>query len=210
MSIVSRILTLLFPERKTTQYIESISLTTLGDLVRPTILNNTEHVVTALLPYKDKRVRGLIVEAKFHESRKACEFLGTVLSDYLVSLVEENGFVDSRYIVVPVPLSKRRFRERGYNQVEKIVREALTMLPDSFSLSTTVLKRVRDTPPQTSLTRVKRLENMNAAFAVSGSLDPAVTYIVVDDVTTTGATLQSACSALAEVGATVEAVALAH
>lgn len=208
--MVSRILTLLFPERQTTQYIDNITLATLGDLVRPIILHDTECLVTTLLPYKDKRVRGLIVEAKFHESRKAFEFLGTVLSDYLLSLVEENGFVDSKYVLIPVPLSKTRFRERGYNQVEKIVREALTILPDSFSLSTTLLKRVRDTPPQTSLTRAKRLENMNAAFTVSASPDPTVTYIVVDDVTTTGATLHSACSALTNTGATVEVVALAH
>lgn len=210
MSLVSKILLLLFPERKTTQFVESVSLTTLGDLVLPVHLSNTYGLVTTLLPYKDKRVRGLIVEAKFHESRKAFEFLGTVLADYLLSLVEENGFVDSRYVLVPVPLSKRRYRERGYNQVERMVREALTMLPDSFSLSTTLLKRVRNTPPQTSLTRAKRLENMHAAFAVSGPIDPTVTYVVVDDVTTTGATLQSACGALTHAGATVEAVALAH
>lgn len=210
MSLVRHLLTFLFPQRHTSVLVEGMSLAILAEHLEPVALGIAHTSGTALLPYRHANIRALILEAKFHESKKAFTLLGSVLADYLLAECEEHGFESRSYVLIPIPLSKKRFRERGYNQVERIVREALTMLPDSFSLSTTLLKRVRDTPPQTSLSRVKRLENMTAAFAVSATPDPAVTYIVVDDVTTTGATLRSACGALMNTGATVQAIAVAH
>lgn len=191
--IVEHFLCLLFPARTGTQKIANISLSDLGELLRPVQVG----AVNALLPYRTPLVRSLILEAKFHENKRSFELLGSVLADHILSLIEEAGFDEAKYILVPIPLSKKRFRERGYNQVEKVVRSALTLLPSCVSLSTTVLKRTRDTLPQTTLSRSKRLTNMHKAFSVSGDLDTSCTYIVVDDVTTTGATMQAALEAFA-------------
>jgi ComF family protein len=188
-----------------------MSLGVLAEHLEPIVLQTTSTSVTALLPYRHTSIRALILEAKFHESKKAFALLGTVLADYLLAECEEHGFENRSYVLIPIPLSKRRFRERGYNQVERIVREALTMLPGSFSLSTTLLKRVRDTSPQTKLGRNARLKNMMGAFECAALLDHCATYILVDDVATTGATLQAGHTALVSKGAQeVQMLTLAH
>jgi len=206
VSIVENFLDLLFPARSTTQKVAGVSLGDLGELLRPVQVGS----VTTLLPYRAPFVRALILEAKFHENKKSYELLGTVLADYILSLIEESVFDEKRYVLIPIPLSKKRFRERGYNQVEKVIRSALTSLPASVSLSTTVLKRTRETLPQTTLSRSKRLTNMQEAFSVSENLDTNCTYIVVDDVMTTGATMQAALKALNMHGVASEAITLAH
>lgn len=207
VSLVESFLCLLFPARSSTQKVAGISLGDLGELLRPVQAGT----VTALLPYRAPLVRALILEAKFHENKKSFDLLGTVLADYILSLIEESGFDEKQYVLIPIPLSKKRFRERGYNQVEKVVRAALTSLPPCVSLSTTVLKRTRDTLPQTTLSRGKRLTNMQDAFSVSENIDTNCTYIVIDDVTTTGATMQAAREALSVHGVSVSsAVSLSY
>ena len=110
--------------------------------------------------------------------------------------------------LIPIPLSKQRYKERGYNQVEAIAQHASKTL--SFPLITHLLKRTRHTAAQTSLGKDARLSNMKNAFAAK-DLDPSPLYIVIDDVSTTGATLSAAVQALTEAGATrVLPLAIAH
>ena len=109
--------------------------------------------------------------------------------------------------LIPIPLGARRFRERGYNQSERIASAlgALTGLP----VRTDVLARVRETPTQTALTPEGRQANVAGAFRVSGV--EGLSCVLVDDVFTTGATLAEAGSALAGGGAArVEAVTFAR
>ena len=78
-------------------------------------------------------------------------------------------------------------------------------------IDATSLVRTRETISQVSLAREKREENMRGAFRAAHSIDPSHTYIVIDDVITTGATLQAAVDALKEAGAVhIIPLALAH
>ena len=106
---------------------------------------------------------------------------------------------DAVDLVVPVPLHPRRLADRGYNQA------ALLAAPVARSLSVRLaprgLVRLRDTPRQTSLDRRTRLANVASAFRAR---DPAISgarVLLVDDVRTTGATLDDCATALHEVGA---------
>lgn len=152
-------------------------------------------------------MRSLILEAKYHHHTKAHELLGTILAEYLLTLHEDTPFDSPTFILVPVPLSKKRYQERGYNQAECIVREALKLLPESFSIDTRLVRRVRDTPPQTKLGRNARLKNMEGAFSLVGTLESNTTYIVIDDVATTGTTLSAVMQAIP---GKVFGVSLAH
>jgi ComF family protein len=109
--------------------------------------------------------------------------------------------------LIPVPLGRRRLRERGYNQSERIA-AALGQLTDR-PVRTDLLSRVRETGTQTALTPEARQANVAEAFRAQGT--QGLCLVLVDDVFTTGATLCAAALALQAAGAErVEAVTFAR
>jgi predicted amidophosphoribosyltransferase len=102
-------------------------------------------------------------------------------------------------IIAAVPLSPGRLRQRGYNQAELLAlglsaRMGIPVLP--------LLKKTRETAPQTSLNRPGRGENLQGAFALTGAgAVKGKTILLVDDVITTCATLDTASGALVGGGA---------
>ncbi|MBW8782326.1 MAG: ComF family protein [Verrucomicrobia bacterium] len=105
-------------------------------------------------------------------------------------------------IVVPVPLHPRKERERGYNQTA-LLAAAFARAAGGSTRVETVLSRVVDTPSQTAFDRRERRENLKNAFALrSGvTITPASPYILIDDVFTTGSTLNSCADVLRRAGA---------
>ena len=107
--------------------------------------------------------------------------------------------------IVPIPLSNQRLRQRGFNQALEIAKHLLG--PGAVArakLRPQLLLRARDTAPQVGLPRAERLRNMRHAFAVEPSLAGMVqgaSLVLVDDVTTTTATLCAAALALRAAGA---------
>jgi len=207
MSVLERILDFLFPPRSTELRVRAATLESLGALVEPLVMHDD---VVSLLSYKEPLVKALIVEAKFKDNHRAHQLLGSVLGDYLREwILEQDAFKPGTYALIPLPLSDARKRERGYNQIERIL--AHSNISDIVSTHTDLLMRIRDTIPQTTLDAVARLKNMDGAFSVRRPLDPACTYILIDDVTTTGATLREAARTLHQADARdILLLALAH
>ena len=113
-------------------------------------------------------------------------------------------------ILTPVPLAGRKQRERGYNQ-SMLIANALADATDTKVEN--LLLRTIDTPTQTSLKRKERERNVRKAFALAPgiSLDPQTRYIIVDDVFTTGATLNACAKTLSKAGAEhVDVVTIGH
>lgn len=109
-------------------------------------------------------------------------------------------------ILVPVPLGRRRLRQRGYNQARALA-AALGALRGCRVAD--VLQRVRETASQTTLTPDGRTANVRDAFMAGAAVEG--TFVLVDDVCTTGATLVAAARALRAAGAQrVEAVTFAR
>ena len=98
-------------------------------------------------------------------------------------------------LVVPVPLSRRRLAQRGYNQA------ALIALAAARGVRTELLFRVRDTPSQIGLSAAQRREALRGAFAAAPRAFAGRDVIVIDDVMTTGATLAACADALHQGGA---------
>ena len=101
--------------------------------------------------------------------------------------------------MAPVPLHARRQRRRGYNQSEIAARTVAGVL--GLPLDRSLLLRVRPTPPQAGLGAEARATNLSDAFAVAAR--PPARVLLVDDITTTGATMQAAAEALRRAGVTV-------
>ena len=192
MRVLRLVLDLLFPLSDRATLIEDATLQSLGQYARPSVI--AENIV-ALLPYRKPLVRACITAAKFKDNEKARTLLAGVLSDYLNEWsATQTIHTDESLVLVPVPLSSARLKERGYNQVERVARLATKKLPYVF-LDTDLLIRTRDTLPQTALGGFERRRNVAGAFSLSELPDPRYTYIVLDDVATTGSTLRAAMEA---------------
>lgn len=114
--------------------------------------------------------------------------------------------------VVPVPLHPRKLRERGYNQAEFIAK-ALLKAAGRSPLLRPVLERDVDTGTQTLLDKRSRLRNLRSAFrlAKACALDKGKRHVLVDDVFTTGATLNGCASVLRRAGVeSIDVLTLAH
>jgi predicted amidophosphoribosyltransferase len=190
-------------------------------LAKHTEINTTPYIkIWALLPYPKRAVKACVRQAKFHTNARAMSLLGEVLADFLHRRVDTRT---ETITLIPVPLSQERFATRGYNQAEQIIRQALLQLKEKecegcgpvrvprFKLNTRYLKRTRNTLPQTTLPHYSRQENVSGAFLCESLRTGKQLYVLVDDVSTTGATFQAAAFALHTAGAKrVVAVALAH
>ena len=112
--------------------------------------------------------------------------------------------LDERCAIVPVPLSSKRERQRGYNQSAQLARPLAEVW--QIPVWTDVLARTRHTETQTRLTPGDRLRNVSGAFRAAASARSALRgahVIVVDDVVTTAATLNACAAALCDGGARV-------
>jgi len=131
-----------------------------------------------------------IVHAMKYEGRRS-------LARPLAALMRRRGadMLDGAACVVPVPLHRSRRRQRGFNQAVDLARHlGLPVIP--------ALHRIRATASQTGLPAAQRHRNVRDAFRLTraGRLLPGATVVLVDDVSTTGATLEACARALKEIG----------
>ncbi len=170
----------------------------------------------ARFAYRDPVIRKMIWALKYRGVRAVGDRFGALLYDYLTEDLSEISLLngsDNNFLIIPIPLSSARQRERGYNQATAIARGFANRGGKNFLIREDILSRPRDTGSQTEIKeRAKRLKNMQKAFAVKDSnLVKGKQIIIIDDVTTTGATLADARRALERAGAkTVLGVAVAH
>ena len=133
----------------------------------------------------------LIPRFKFHRDLAAGRLMAELMAGAL-------GTTPRPDAIVPVPLHARRMRERGYDQALELARPLAAAL--GLPLRSDLLQRVRATAPQSELDAGQRQRNLAKAFAARNEAIPLQHVALVDDVMTTGATLEAAARALQGAG----------
>ena len=133
--------------------------------------------------------------------------LGDVLSKPLIDLVFENSWQVE--LITAVPLDKFRIKERGYNQSEYLARPVAWNMKIPFNSA--AIKRMKITRPQVGLSRAERQINISDAFVSDNRIVSGKNILVIDDVVTTGSTLNACAKSLKIAGsAKVYALTLAR
>jgi ComF family protein len=149
-------------------------------------------------------MKAAIHALKYDRLHAAAHGLGRMLAEAIARLADE---APSEMLVVPVPLHRSKFADRGFNQARSLAFHALVALRKShpawrLTLASNTLMRLRATTSQAGLTPRQRRLNVRGAFTVS---DPAAVdskhILLIDDILTTGATARAASLALAQAGA---------
>lgn len=150
------------------------------------------------------RLRDAIHVLKYGRLQPAARGLGRLLAEAIAQLA---GEAPSEMLVIPVPLHRRKYAQRGFNQARWLAVEALRVLRNShpqwkLTLAPRALMRLRQTESQAGLTPRQRRLNVRGAFSVSDrSKVQDKNVLIVDDILTTGATARAAAQALAGAGA---------
>lgn len=150
------------------------------------------------------RMREAIHALKYGRLHPLARGLGRRLAQAIVSLF---GEAPAEMLVVPVPLHRSKYAQRGFNQARLLAREALRFLQKShpewrLTLAPSALMRLRMTETQAGLTPRQRRLNVRGAFSVSNRTAVEGRHVLlVDDIMTTGATARAAALALRRAGA---------
>ena len=151
----------------------------------------------------NENLRQLIHLIKYQNCRGLAEYFAEEALK-LLSARDQPGY----QFIVPVPLHKQRLRERGYNQSAEIARHLSLKLNMEYQAD--LLLRLRNTATQTRFSRQERIKNVSNAFICQTDLS-GKRLLLVDDVITTGSTVNECCSALLNAGAqSVDVLALAN
>lgn len=201
---------LIIPPRNTALVVRELILADMGQRM----LSESEH--GGILPYHDPDVRALVWEVKYYANKRAVQLCAAVLAEQLLAVAAETLGTP---LLIPIPMHPTRRRERGHNQTEILCEAALPILQQHTSATAALfdyapwaLARVRHTPQQQGLPEYHRRKNVRLSMLAP---DPALVRgkicVVVDDVTTTGATFTEATRALKKAGACrVVCIALAQ
>src|SRR3989344_3736253 len=214
------LLDIIFPQKPLTRELESMG----ADEFLTRAGRADERVgedIISLFDYRDPLVREAVWQLKYRGNKKVVRLLATVFHDEILAFLEEyaplTNFGDP--LLIPIPLSRKREWERGFNQCRLLADELLRLdahpssppfqggdlrgdsVGRNFTLSL-ALTKIKDTRSQTkSESRAARLKNLKDCFVADTAAVSGRNIILIDDVATTGATLEEARKTLRHAGA---------
>ncbi|MBI2023776.1 ComF family protein [Candidatus Giovannonibacteria bacterium] len=198
---VARVLSLIFPERCLGCGKSNIFLC--KNCIGQTRKENSEKISVLYADkiyswgiYENETLRTALRRFKYHKTLSLAE----IFSDMLIDSIGPGVISFQNTLIIPVPASKMRKRQRGYNQAEILAEKFCQKT--SLPYAPKILIKIKGTPSQTSLSREERLINVKDSFAIKNpELIKNKKIILVDDILTTGATISECAKVLKNAGA---------
>jgi ComF family protein len=197
--------TLLFPARDKERQVATLSLTDISHLPRAypydeTYIVDKDCETHALFSYKNTGVQALIWELKYHRNTEALALVGALLADAITDELSDRALFENWHhaVLVPIPTSAQRLREKQFSQTDLLCRAIFKHLDHAhISYTPKALCKILETEKQNKTkSREQRLINVQNAFEADDTLVVGKNIILIDDVTTTGATIREAVRAL--------------
>ncbi|MDI6591448.1 MAG: ComF family protein [Patescibacteria group bacterium] len=149
--------------------------------------------------YQKPLIKNLIQKFKYQPFvKELAKTLSSLIIDHFQLMEKLPDF--SEFFLIPIPLEKKKLKQRGFNQTEEIAKELLRFL--NIQILSNVLIKIKETLPQVELNDEERKENIKGAFCCRDREKVRGRKILlIDDVYTTGSTLEEAAKVLREAGA---------
>lgn len=153
--------------------------------------------------YENELIKNLIYEFKYNFVKEIKFTLGDLLINYWLKISLGFNINYSKFCVIPIPLNSKRYNWRGFNQSEELAKVFSNYF--DLPLLDNILMRKKNTYPQAKLVKEERILNVKNAFQLKNDRAPFLiqnkNIILIDDVFTSGATLQEAAKVLKKNGA---------
>lgn len=216
MKILKTILDLIFPEKCLNCHKRDILIC--ENCIKNLDLNEKEldTFVYTIFDYRNPIMKKIIWNLKYKNKKILAQFLATYLYERILEEFSELEIFQNftNPIIIPIPLSKTRLKERGYNQTLLIAEELIKLDKErKFILEKNILYKKKETEHQARIkNKQERLKNIIDTFAISNQEKiQNRNIILIDDVVTTGATLKEARKILKQNGAKkIIAFTIAH
>lgn len=200
---------IIFPQSEVEREIDGLS----EDILSKKLHIQEHNKIVSLFQYKDPLIKQMIWLLKYKRNLHVAKLFASILNDYLVEEISDEIIFsrDTKIIIIPLPLFRKRERERGYNQM-KLITDELQKLGE-FIIDIKILTKEKHTAPQTSLSKKEsRAKNIKGAFKVRNKDNlKNIHVILIDDVLTTGSTLTEAQKTLKKAGVyKISSITLTH
>ena len=198
------ILNLILPKNTEIMEIENMSeIDVLNNIPLALEIKNSKY--KALFQHKNKLSRKAIWAIKYGKNKKIIEKFSNLLYEFIIeNISDEMSFSTfDNPLLMPIPMHKNNLKERGYNQSELIVRKIFEIdQGKNFDVSFDTLVKIRQTPHQSELkNKTDRLKNLKDCFHIENQKAKNRNIILIDDVITTGTTMNEAVKTLKNAGA---------
>ena len=164
----------------------------------------TEHLFeNGVSVFRYRSVSGSLYRFKYEGRREYADYYGVRMAERFTEAVSDGTFAHIPDLLVPVPVSPKRMRARGYNQAELLARAMAGSLAPKWQIpvENKALQRQIETTAMRSMSAQARQNNLKKAFHVYGNSVRLKSIMLIDDIYTTGATIDACARALLEAGA---------
>lgn len=207
-------LDLVFPKKPHIAALEDKEWYNLRALLPKAENSLSAHNIYPLFNYSHEKVRAVVWDIKYKRNPRLAEALAKLLHEEMLETIADMELFDggSTPLLVPIPMSYERKKKRGFNQTEFLAELVWKQSGGALAYTPHALAKVCHTKPQADLKRAERLENLKGVYRVEQPEAVARRNIILlDDVSTTGATLREASRTLKAAGAReIIAFTIAH